>query len=365
MGGAQGIPLYLTEDQAAQNTHIKISSATPQFQRKLEAPLRAALLVINEATGPVESRACTILWKSLTIMEPQIEKAFDHSALPCFRLNYAQQEDGRMTLEVFCTESFAAWAEEELDQPADPSAIDAGNTVWARAWNKQMYGSVVQYDVAEQAATGGAAAAAEMANKGYNAKGKGKGKNSFNLGKGKHLSTQFVNVDRDRPFAIDTKMRVVNADQIGFNWNEYVDKFGKQQYRTGDGTPPPDRLLQDHAAQATREEAPQEQREQPPLPPPRASAEAAGAAGAAGQGLPPRADAQAVQAGGHGAPPTPTTQPELTALLRNQNSAQSCTVEQAITWLMTEQQLLEASQANEGQQKYMHPVNIMQPGTPS
>ncbi len=92
MGGPQGISLYVTEDQATPNTHIKISSATPQFQRKLEAPLRAALLVINEADGPGDDRACTILWKSLTIMQPQAEKAFDHTALPCFRLNYSLTE---------------------------------------------------------------------------------------------------------------------------------------------------------------------------------------------------------------------------------------------------------------------------------
>ena len=64
-----------------------------------------------------------------------------------------------MTLEVLCTAEFADLAEEKVDNPADPNAVDAGETVWARAWNKQMYGSVVQYDAAEQAATGGAAAA--------------------------------------------------------------------------------------------------------------------------------------------------------------------------------------------------------------
>ena len=56
-GGSGGSPLYLSETQSVQGSHIRASPASPQFQRKLEIPLRVVLqttppdwLMTDEAT---------------------------------------------------------------------------------------------------------------------------------------------------------------------------------------------------------------------------------------------------------------------------------------------------------------------------
>jgi hypothetical protein len=194
-------------------------------------------------------------------------------------------------------------------------------------------GSLVQIDAADQAATDAARAASEQSQP---AKGKGRGKSAFALGKGKHWSSQFVNVDRNRPFAVETAIKITPAEEIGFNWNEYVDKFGQQQYRTEDGIPPPDRLVRDYTAREQTEGS-QEQataKDQPPVPPSGLRAEAADAAAAAAQqGQPPKASPGIPAQTSMAASPHQTTQPP----------GANHTVEQAIEGLMSEQQLVLAS----------------------
>ena len=58
---------------------IRVTAATPQFQRKLEAPLRVLIQVCNAHQDTSEKRL-TILWKSLTLMAPSSSPDFDHDA---------------------------------------------------------------------------------------------------------------------------------------------------------------------------------------------------------------------------------------------------------------------------------------------
>ena len=254
-GGGEGIPYYSDSNEAHPGVHIKLNAATPQFQRKLEAPLRAFLRVVNECEGLADGeRACTILWQSLTVMQPQTHKEFDHTALPMFRMEFHHKETGevsctiRLTKEAYdiCREAIP-----ERDRKPD-DAIEAGATLWERAWNAQFYANVITFDNAEQAATDAtrhAAVREEKGGKGYNqgwydyaAKGKHKGTRAYQLGHGRHWSQQFTMVNSTNPFGIKTDLVIYDAEDIGFAWNEYCNKFHRKDLHTEDGAPPADRF---------------------------------------------------------------------------------------------------------------------------
>ena len=46
-GGQSGTPLYHTAEQPVAGRHVKVSPCAPQWQRKLEAPLRVVLSAVN------------------------------------------------------------------------------------------------------------------------------------------------------------------------------------------------------------------------------------------------------------------------------------------------------------------------------
>ena len=48
-GGGSGTPLYLSEDQPMRGHHIKVVPNSPQWQRKLESPIRVILAAMNTA----------------------------------------------------------------------------------------------------------------------------------------------------------------------------------------------------------------------------------------------------------------------------------------------------------------------------
>ena len=90
-GGQSGTPLYHTVEQPVAGRHVKVSPCAPQWQRKLEAPLRVVLSAVN-AHEDWQGMTLTILWKSLTVMKPSQERDFipDHTAWA--RLFYEEKE---------------------------------------------------------------------------------------------------------------------------------------------------------------------------------------------------------------------------------------------------------------------------------
>ena len=70
--------------------HVRVSPSSPQWQRKLEAPLRVILACLNEHSE-FHGKAFTILWKTLTIMAPSEERSFQPDALAWARLHYFEE----------------------------------------------------------------------------------------------------------------------------------------------------------------------------------------------------------------------------------------------------------------------------------
>ena len=82
-GGSGGTPLYLSETQSVKGSHIRASPASPQFQRKLEIPLRVVLHALNQMD--TKKNQVVILWKSLTVMSPQEVREFNEQQTACAR----------------------------------------------------------------------------------------------------------------------------------------------------------------------------------------------------------------------------------------------------------------------------------------
>ena len=70
--------------------YLDSTTRAPQWQRKLEAPLRMVIAVIN-AHEDFRGQRLIILWKSLTVMAPTDSQDFnpDHTAFA--RLFYEEQ----------------------------------------------------------------------------------------------------------------------------------------------------------------------------------------------------------------------------------------------------------------------------------
>ena len=80
-GGQSGTPLYIDEATPQPNRHARVSPCTPQWQRKLEMPLRVLIQALNnhpETTG----KRLVILWKTLTIMAPTENRDFLRTTPP-------------------------------------------------------------------------------------------------------------------------------------------------------------------------------------------------------------------------------------------------------------------------------------------
>ncbi|CAE7443102.1 unnamed protein product [Symbiodinium pilosum] len=158
-GGAAGVPYYRDSWTPVRNTHIRATPASPQFQRKLELPLRVILKAIN--TIEADNNQVVILWKTLTVMKPQAQRTFDEQIEAVARLHYAT-EQGQLTgvLEV----NPYLW---DLLKTNPPSwAMSDDTSVWDYAWNVVVFGIQHELDLAERELY----SAAHL-----NAKGDGKG----------------------------------------------------------------------------------------------------------------------------------------------------------------------------------------------
>ena len=100
--GQRGTPFYMNETTPHQNVHIKVSPCSPQWQGKLESPLRVVLSCINNhpdfSTAPAN---IFVLWKTLTIMQPGARREFQEDAIAWARLFYSGESGefrGRLEL---------------------------------------------------------------------------------------------------------------------------------------------------------------------------------------------------------------------------------------------------------------------------
>ena len=90
-GGAGGTPVYTDESTPITGKHIRVSPSSPQWQCKLEAPIRVLLQVLNKHQDHT-GKSLTILWKTLTLMEPSSDRGFNGDAVAWARLFYAEVE---------------------------------------------------------------------------------------------------------------------------------------------------------------------------------------------------------------------------------------------------------------------------------
>ena len=91
-GGSSGIPFYQDKDHPLHGKHIKVAPSSPQWQRKLEAPLRVVLSCINSHPDHNSSSRLTVLWKTLTILSPVQDADFHEDITAWARLHYYQSE---------------------------------------------------------------------------------------------------------------------------------------------------------------------------------------------------------------------------------------------------------------------------------
>ena len=212
-GGQNGLPVYIDQATPQPNRHVRVSPCTPQWQRKLEAPLRVLISALNqhpETTG----KRLVILWKTLTIMAPTDERDFkpDHTAFG--RLFY-EQHAGHFKGRLEIVREFASM----LQGP--PLHANSGEeSFWSECWNNTIWGNQLEYDEAERAAYHTAKLQAAGSGKGVSA---GKGK--------RHWSNALLHNSTFSPYPFD--LEFVAVDSVAFVWDEFCDKCGQEDQKIG------------------------------------------------------------------------------------------------------------------------------------
>ena len=200
-GGPSGTPLWRDSHTHVKGRHVRVTPATPQFQRKLEVAIRVLLSLINESET-LESNQVVVLWKTLTIMKPQQAREFDEQAEAVARMHYYSSE-GILRGRLEVTPELAA------AMKAQPKAGATEPDCWEHHWRRVVYG--IQHELADQAQFNLALQSAE---------GSGKG---LLVGKqNRHWSASSVYSSTDNPFPVE--MNVAEVAQISFVWDEYCDK---------------------------------------------------------------------------------------------------------------------------------------------
>ena len=213
-GGTSGTPFWLKEGAPQTGKHIRVSPCTPQWQRKLESPIRVVLACLNKRKV-FQGKQVVILWKSLTVMAPKEDRDFqpDHTAF-C-RLFYEEHEGAfRGRLEIV-PELLAV-----LNSP--PSEVGSKDqTLWQEQWNQIQWGSQWEFDEAERQIYTAARQTAQQYGKGTFA---GKGR--------KHWSQALIHNSwySPYPFTLDLKQ----VEEVAFIWDEFCSKQGKEDQCVGD-----------------------------------------------------------------------------------------------------------------------------------
>ena len=213
-GGSQGIPVYRDESTPIHNKHVRVAPSSPQWQRKLESPLRVLLACINKHPDHTASSRLTILWKTLTLLEPQSDAEFNPEVKAWARLFYSNV-DGNFRGRLEVVEDLKKIV---MSPPSEQGAIE--DTLWAEQWNALMWGPQHELDRTESAAFQTAKAAAAVTGKGMN---HGKG--------GRHWSQVAIYSSDYAPYPFELDFLTVDA--VHFVWDEMCDKFRKEEEKIG------------------------------------------------------------------------------------------------------------------------------------
>ena len=214
-GGANGVPVYKDESTPIHNHHVRVAPCSPQWQRKMEAPLRVILACLNKHSDHAATSKLTILWKTLTLLEPSKDGEYNAEVRAWARLFYQTDNDefkGR--LEIV----------DELEKilMSEPTEVGGdARTLWEEQWYNVMWGPQHELDLTEQTAYTKAKAEAGLTGKG------------LGLGKGRKHWSQAAIFSSDYspyPFTLD----MVKVDAVHFVWDEMCDKFKKESEKIGD-----------------------------------------------------------------------------------------------------------------------------------
>ncbi|OLP95096.1 hypothetical protein AK812_SmicGene22815 [Symbiodinium microadriaticum] len=213
-GGSGGTPIYSDDQTAIPNKHVRVSPSSPQWQRKLEAPLRVILACLNEHEE-YHGKTFTILWKTLTIMAPTEGRSYAPDAQAWARLHYFEDGGsfkGRLEITPPLMEVLQS-------TPQDVEATE--KTLWEHCWNKVIWGAQFDLDRAEREAFTKAKIAAGAVGKGIS---KGKGR--------RHWSAALIHNNYYNPYPFEITTPVVEA--VAYCWDEYCTKMGRADECVGD-----------------------------------------------------------------------------------------------------------------------------------
>ncbi|CAE7328939.1 unnamed protein product, partial [Symbiodinium sp. CCMP2456] len=124
-----GTPLW-RDGAAVKGYHVRCAPSSPQFQRKLELPLRVILNLYStykELQGTTPGQL-TILWRTLTMMAPSDTRAFNSQATAWARLIYLEQ-DGQFKARLEVVKELM----EMLRSTPPPSSTET--SLWNHCWN--------------------------------------------------------------------------------------------------------------------------------------------------------------------------------------------------------------------------------------
>ena len=213
-GGSTGCPVFTDERTQVKGHHVKIAPCSPQWQRKLESPLRVILACINSSPDHNSAMRITVLWKTLTLLQPIEGQDFKDDIVAWARLFYFEDQ-GEFKGRLEITKDL-----EKILMSAPTETTTLETTLWAQKWNQIQWGAQYELDQSEAAAMSKARAACPG----------GKG---LQLGKGnRHWSSAAIHTNYYEPFPFHLDFVVV--DSIYFSWDEMCDKFQCQEKKVGD-----------------------------------------------------------------------------------------------------------------------------------
>ena len=191
-----------------------MSPCAPQWQRKLEAPIRVLIAAVN-AFPECENKKLLILWKSLTLMAPVDSPDF-HPDLTAWARLFYEEKNGAFVgrLEV----------NPELSRILQSPAQNVGSkdeTLWIEKWNEVIWGNQWELDQLDHSAYAAAKQDAKVS-----------GRGAFFPGGRRHWSNLLLHNSYFPPFPFELELTQVEA--IAFIWDEYVTKAGHPQEAVGD-----------------------------------------------------------------------------------------------------------------------------------
>ncbi|CAE7422961.1 Kidins220 [Symbiodinium sp. CCMP2592] len=222
-GGSGGTPLWKDSQTVAKGFHIRATPASPQFQRKLELPVRVLLKAMNKwaETQTNPPTQMIILWRTLTVMEPSENREWNEQIRAAARMIYFEK-DGVFQGRLEITRDVHTIIQSKLSKPPPPALED---TLWEHCWSEVAYGIQLEMDKADK----------EIFERALReSKGSGKG---VQLGKSsRHWSTPLIHSSDSNPFPIP--MYVMPVDDIAFSWDELCDKQNQPDQKQHAASPP-------------------------------------------------------------------------------------------------------------------------------